>query len=46
MENKIESKIHENIIDENKLLKLRELMQQNKYDAYIIPHSDRHDVIK
>jgi hypothetical protein len=31
--------------DVNKLKNLRELMNKYNYDAYIIPHSDTHDVI-
>jgi len=27
------------------LTKLRKLMSESNYDAYIIPHSDAHDVI-
>ena len=30
---------------EDKLKALRDLMAQKGYDAYIIPHSDEHDVI-
>jgi hypothetical protein len=29
----------------SKLQELRDLMNKYNYDAYIIPHSDRHDVI-
>jgi hypothetical protein len=29
-----------------KLKKLREFMGERNYDAYIVPHSDTHDVIK
>ena len=30
---------------EEKLQALRKEMQARKYDAYIIPHGDQHDVI-
>lgn len=26
------------------LVSFRKMMEENKYDAYIVPHSDRHDV--
>ena len=29
---------------EEKLEKLRKLMEERKYDAYIIPHGDQYDV--
>jgi hypothetical protein len=29
---------------EEKLKNLRKLMEERKYDAYIIPHGDQHDV--
>ena len=35
----------ENSEGTNKLSALRQNMIERKYNAYIIPHSDRHDVI-
>lgn len=41
-----ETNLRENDLNEQKMKRLRELMIKNSYDAYIVPHSDRHDVFK
>lgn len=40
----MESNKSNQIEGSKKLQEIRTLMTQNKYDAYIVPHSDRHDV--